>query len=66
MNSMRSLLTSRRLKIMTMASEMPVTPRYIQVCIQNTGMSSSRSRNVPPPMAVTSPTTYAPNQSNDL
>lgn len=28
--------------------------------------SSSRSRIVPPPMAVTKPTTYAPNQSNRL
>ena len=28
--------------------------------------SSNRSRIVPPPMAVTKPTTYAPNQSNRL
>lgn len=47
-----------------MASDIAVTARYHQVCIQNTGMSSRRSRIVPPPIAVTSPTVYAPNQSN--
>ena len=56
-NSVRMPLTSRRWNMITVSSDMPVTLRYMGESIQNTGMSSSTSRRVPPPMAVTRPTT---------
>ncbi len=57
MNRVRMPFTSRRWNMSTVTSDMPVTLRYIGESIQKTGMSSSTSRTVPPPMAVTRPTT---------
>ena len=45
-------------------NEKAVHNRYIGSVIQTGVTSSSTSRIVPPPIAVTKPTTYAPNQSN--
>lgn len=51
---------------MTIPNAAPVMARYTHVCIQNTGMSSNRSRKVPPPIAVTNPMVYAPKRSKFL
>ena len=50
-------LTHCLLNTMTNSSESPVTPIYHPFCIQNGVVPSSTSRSVPPPIAVTSPTT---------
>lgn len=41
----------------------PVVKKYLPSSIQKGVTSSSKSLNVPPPMAVTRPIIYAPNQS---
>lgn len=56
-NNVRMPPTRKRLNMITMTSERKVTARYIHDCIQKTGIASSRSRSVPPPIAVTRPTT---------
>ena len=66
MKSVRIPPTSVRLNISTVRSDRPVTARYSHDTIQNTGTPMRTSRSVPPPIAVTRPTTYAPNQSKFL
>src|SRR5690606_1612205 len=45
------------------SSATPVVMKYIELSIQNGVISNNKSLVVPPPIAVTNPTMYAPNQS---
>ena len=58
--------TSLFSKTITHTNANPVQIRYMGSVIHAGVTSSKRSRIVPPPIAVTKPTTYAPNQSNRL
>ncbi len=62
-NNVLPSFRSRSLNIRTDTSATPVVRKYFGSNIQKGVTSSNKSRKVPPPIAVTRPRIYAPNQS---